>query len=229
MEQIEKNTVEAKNQIKDSDCIKFFYSDKSNKGPRILFAGNSITLHAEKPDIGWYHSHGMAASNEESDYVHLLMKKVRELHPYSEFCIAQVAEFERSYLSENKIFEEYKAAKNFDADILIMRFIENVPRDNFNRDIFKKSYVDLIKYLCNPQKAKIIFTTGFWRHSYGDPVIREVAKDFNMPLVELGDLGEQDDMKALGLYRHEGVANHPGNKGMENIANRIFPVLENMI
>ena len=229
MEQIDKNTVEAKNQMKNSDCIKFFRSQSTAKGPKILFAGNSITLHGEKPDIGWYHNHGMAATDESKDYVHILMKKVRELHPDSEFCIAQVSEFEQNYLCGTKVLEKYKTAKDFGADIIIMRFIENVPRNDFDAHAFKKSYTELTEYLCNTKIAKMIFTTGFWRHNTGDPVIREIAHYYNMPLVELGDLGEQDDMKALGLFEHEGVANHPGDKGMQEIADRIFGAMKNFI
>ncbi|MCY2988855.1 MAG: glycoside hydrolase family 127 protein [Planctomycetota bacterium] len=45
---------------------------KSSAIRRILFLGNSITLHGPKADIDWTGNWGMAASSEDKDYVHLV-------------------------------------------------------------------------------------------------------------------------------------------------------------
>ena len=57
---------------------------------------------------------------------------------------------------------------------------------------------------------------------------REAVRDTKTRIVErgeLGDLGENDEMKAIRLFEHSGVANHPGDKGMKAIAERIAAAL----
>ena len=217
--EIRKNTVEAKNQLSENEYVSFSLSDQS--GLKVLFLGNSMTRHGVKIDIGWYHDHGMAASEKEKDYVHILMKKIRQMHPHASFCVCQGSEWERNYTDGQKIFCQFDSARAFGADIIVMRLIENCPVRGFDGDTFKKELWALLDYLNPSGKAKVILTTGFWRHP-GDAFIRELARERKLSLAELGELGDRDDMKALGLFLHKGVANHPGDRGMEAIAERIF-------
>lgn len=206
--------------------VRFF--NPAGKGKRILFVGNSITLHGAAPEIGWNGEWGMAASKQENDYVHLLMQTVTKKIPDPAFCICQVAEWERQYQSGIAVHALFENARHFRADIIILRFIENCPKKDFDPAAFQTAARSLLQYIDPTGKAKLLFTTGFWRHP-GDVTIAGLAEELGAPVVELGDLGQREDMKAIGLFDHPGVANHPGDLGMETIANRIWEILKKYI
>ncbi|MBO7170397.1 MAG: hypothetical protein J6W28_04380 [Clostridia bacterium] len=48
---MDENTVDAKGQLKKSSCVRFHHV--GGKGLRVMFVGNSITLHGIRPEIGW--------------------------------------------------------------------------------------------------------------------------------------------------------------------------------
>ena len=218
-----KNTVSSENQLKDSDSIKFHHSD--GEGKRILFVGNSITLHGIKHSIGWHNEWGMAASAEDKDYVHIVENEVLSSHPQTRFCVCQASIWERGYVSAaDEVLPKFEAARLFGADIIIIRLIENCKIAEYNGEKFKLELARLIDYLNLTKKAKVIVTTGFWKHP-GDSDIIDFCKENGYPCVELGDLGQDDRMKAIGLFEHTGVANHPGDEGMKAIAERILNVL----
>ncbi|MBO4432793.1 MAG: SGNH/GDSL hydrolase family protein [Clostridia bacterium] len=224
--QLEKNTVDAQGQLTDSKSVRFFGAE--NTGKRIMFVGNSITLHGVLKEIGWNNEWGMAASSAENDYVHILMRKVKELEPEAAFCICQVASWENNYKNGKEKYPLYEKARAFNADIIVMRFVENCPGKDFDKAIFKKEMSDLLGFLNPSGKAKIIMTTGFWHHP-GDGEIIAYAEDNGLPVISLGDLGEDDKMMAKGLFTHSGVAMHPGDLGMKTIAERVFEVLKNYL
>lgn len=224
--QIEKNTVKSENQLKKSQYVTYINPD--GKGKRIMFVGNSITLHGIKEDIGWMNEWGMAASSQDKDYVHRMMSLIDEISADSAFCICQVAAWESEYKDGSKLHMLFDKAREFHADVIIMRFVENCPGKGFDGEIFKKELNSLLSYLNPEDGAKIIMSTGFWRHP-ADETITEYAKENDLPLVELGDLGEKDEMKAIGLFEHEGVANHPGDLGMEKIAERLFEKVRDVL
>ena len=224
--QMDKNTVNSKDQLKGTPNTDFYNYD--GKGVRVAFIGNSITLHGVLDSIGWHWRHGMAASSADRDYVHVMMDKIREKDAGAAFCVCNVAEWERVYANGDEKFDLYTQTRDFGADVIVMRFIENCPKTDFDGEGFKSGLHRLLNYFNPEGKAKIVISTGFWRHP-GDEFIVEYAKEQNLPLVELGDLGEQDEMKAIGLFEHRGVANHPGDLGMKMIAERLFAEVEKLI
>jgi len=222
MKQIDKNTVSAKGQLKESEFVSFINAE--GKGKRILFVGNSITRHGVLPEIGWHNDWGMAASHIEKDYVHIVVKEASKIFSDAVFCICQVASWERGYKNGKDVLELYEGARDFGADIIIMRCIENCPQDGFDHEEFSEQYKILIDYLNASEKADVILTSGFWNH-VGDVNIERIARERGYKYKYLGDLGEDDSMKAIGLFEHSGVANHPGDKGMQKIADRIIEVI----
>ena len=225
MAQIDKNTVEATNQLQTKSVQ---IHEKENSQVKILFVGNSITLHGVKEDIGWFNSWGMAASSEETDYVHLVMKGLSDSGISASYGICQVAGWELKYKIGESLLERYENARSFDADIIIMRCVENCPCQDFEADIFEREYKKLIGYLNPNQKARVVLTTSFWKHP-GDDVIIKTGKELDFPCVYLGNLGEDDTMKAIGLFENSGVANHPGDKGMKMIADGILETVRTIL
>lgn len=223
MSQIEKNTVSAENQLKKSEFV--YVEGENNPGVRILFVGNSITLHGIKEEIGWHGHWGMAASAKEKDYVHLLETKVRETHPDAAFCICQAAEWERRYKEGSTVLPLYQAAAGFRADIIVFRLVENCPVKDYVPELFLPEFKNLMNFLNPTGQAKFILSTSFWHHTFDDG-LRQIAKELALPLVEMGDLGEMDEMKAIGLFEHSGVAAHPGDLGMQTIADRLWKELK---
>ncbi len=222
MAQIDKNTVAVKDQLRPNEDVDFEHSEGT--GCRVMFVGNSITRHSVAENIGWYWDFGMAASKKENDYVHLLIKRILERTPEAAFCVCQVWEWEMNYRNGEEALCKYSSARDFGADVIIMRCIENCNAKTFDAEAFAREYERLIDYLNPDGKAKIILTTSFWEHP-GDATIERIGEKHGWPVAYLGDLGEDDSMKAVGLFKDGGVAAHPGDKGMAAIADRIWKLL----
>ena len=217
--QMKKNTVDPQNQLYTRNRVNIL--NPAGKGIRVLFAGNSITRHGPKEEIGWYGNHGMAASCAARDYVHILMERIQQAAPDAVFCVAQVADWEFNYKNPGSLYDCYAQAQSFGADVLIARFVENCPYNEFDDGIFSQEYERFLDYL--GAKA-VIYTTGFWNHP-ADRAICRIAEKHGSKAIVLGDLGELDEMKAPGLFEHPGVCHHPGDLGMRAIADRIWPYL----
>lgn len=213
----------AENQINVKFRTQFIGSDTPDK--KVLILGNSITYHGEKADIGWHGNWGMAASNPENNYVHLLYKKSKELCSKVQFCVVQISSLEADFCNI-ELMKEYEIIKNYAPDIVVLRFGENIKSGKYDLTKLNQSYDYFVKNYLVSSKAYLIFTTCFWENGFVDEMIRKCCGIFGGELIELGDLGEDDSMKAIGKFEHSGVQNHPGDLGMKNIADRIYGVMK---
>ena len=216
----------ANGKLRESENVRFIGLE--NSGKRLLFVGNSITWHAPADPVGWAGDWGMAATAPEKDYVHQVAAMVCGAAAAPAVCICQAAAWERAYKTGGESRPRYESAREFDADVIVMRLIENCVVEEFDAAEFKAALGDLLAYLNKSGKAKIILTTGFWSH-VGNPAILEYAAEKALPCAVLDDLGQQPEMRADGLFEHAGVAAHPGDRGMRAIAERIFEELKKLL
>ena len=214
------NDVPAVGQLKGSDCISFETTE--NADIKLLFLGNSITRHGKAENLGWCGDWGMAASSKENDYVHKLISKFCQKGIKVSVCIANLSDWERTR-NMDSLFTKYLSALRFNADYVIVRLGENACPDKYLSE-FELCYGELTD-LFSRNGAKIVLTDLFWEYEPFDNFVAELAKARGYAFAEIHDLGNDDEMKAIGKFSHNGVAVHPGDKGMAEIAERIFRVL----
>lgn len=220
---IEKNTVSANRQVQRKHYIERF-----DNGGRInvLFLGNSITRHEPKSEIGWENDWGMAASKRENDYVHVTVRLLEEKLGKVNYCVANCGEWEMNYYKD-ELLSEWKEARDFCADIVVVRLGENIfnVRDKFAEYPLAPHYEKLIEYFSSNPKAKVIVTGLFWKSPQIEEAIEKVVVEKGYAYAPLNDLSEKEENMAIGKFWHNGVAMHPGDLGMQRIAERIVKAL----
>jgi len=206
-------------------CSSCNHSEKADTDsvPRyknILILGNSIVAHDPAPEIGWEYDWGMAASARDSDFVHILEKEIHGIDKSIKVSWGNLSVYENNYETYNlEMLSDYK---NMKPDMIILKISENVKYTEGMDDKFIKSYGDLLDYLAPSDSVKRIIVEGFWPTPVNG-MIKEYAMAKDYTFVPLADLFENDKTNAaIGLFEHEGVSNHPSDKGMRNIARRIW-------
>ena len=216
-----KNDVPATGQLKDSDCVLFNLTE--NADIKIAFLGNSITRHGKAENLGWYGDWGMAASCRENDYVHRVVAKLEQSGKRVSYCVANLSEWERG-MNDACFEERYACVSAFKPDIVIVRLGENAGLAE-RLEEFKPRYEKLAGYFAT-DCAKVVLTDLFWEYEPFDAFVKQLADKCGYAFVQIHDLGNSDEMKATGKFEHGGVAAHPGDRGMAEIAQRIYRALK---
>ena len=199
------------------------------KANRILFLGNSITLHGPAPDIGWSGNWGMAASAKDRDYVHLVLKAIAKTagrEPKS--LVANIADFERR-LETYDMDSGLKRELAFKADLVIVAIGENVPALTTEpaKAAFKACMTRLLKKLKQNSHPVMVVRSCFWQDPVKDTILKQACDEVGGIFVDAGALGkdEANSARSERKFSHAGVAGHPGDKGMSAIAEAILEAL----
>ena len=207
-----------------------FFPTSYAQPQKILFVGNSITKHGPKADIDWHGNWGMAATSEDKDYVHLVTKSLSAKHgAQPEILVKNVADFERNHVGYD-IAGKFADAAAFKADLIILCIGENVAalKTPEAQADYQAQVTALLKALKTNPKAAIIVRSSFWANPAKDSAMRQACEAVGGTFVDIGALSkdEQNYARSERPYKHAGVANHPGDRGMAAIAEAIVKAVK---
>ena len=215
-----KNNVDAEHQVK----FPFYFYGVNQNGAKlkIMFIGNSITLHEPNSKLGWNRTCGMAASDANHDYVHLVTKFLKSREPNLRVCVFNGGQWELDFQNEDKLNVIINVAKEFSPDIIVVRIGENFNRNLILNQIDPFPYFNSLLSGLKKISNNIITTSLFWHVDIMDKAIKKSSDLNNTKYVYIADLGDDNKYKAIGEFADVGVQLHPNNLGMENIAKRII-------
>lgn len=196
---------------------------------KILFLGNSITLHGPAPEIGWTNNWGMAASAESKDYVHLVTAAVAaQTGTEPAILVRNIADFERAYTTcdvETQLADVFA----FQPDLFVLAIGENVPELASEEQVnqFKTAVLRIVNgVLAQNSQATVIVRSSFWANAAKDAALSQVSQQTGAVFVNIGALGADLSNHASSetAYPPSALAiigTHPGDKGMAAIASAI--------
>ena len=213
------NVVPALNQV--AGTFYTFGADPAAGGKRVLFIGNSITLHGPKPSIGWTNHCGMAASDLQHDYLHRFAERMSAQEPKTSYALFQVAgSVERGFTNSVWLTEKtFAPVRNYRPDAIFLFFGANVPR-TYDKDPsayphrFGDAVVDMVRFIDPDRKARIFISEGYYKRPVLDAEKESAAKTLGATMVRMSDI------RANGATR--GRFNHPNDYGMKCIADRFW-------
>lgn len=205
-------------------------SASASRFQKVLFLGNSITLHGPSAKVAWTGNWGMAASAADKDYVHLVTRGLTPASgPAPATLVKNIATFERQYAHFN-VKDNLKDALDFQADLFILAIGENVPTLAAEKDRtqFAASVGELLKTLRADRQPTIVVRSCFWPNPAKDNALHEACAEVKGTFVDISSLSKDPSTYARSEreFPHAGVANHPGDRGMQAIAQAILKALQ---
>lgn len=219
-------------------------------GINLLFIGNSIMKHPPKPSDLWYGNWGMAASSEDKDYVHLLLSKITNRFSEPEWDYAK--DEVRSTVTMEKIptgATEAEIGEHIDQliqwigeeqfNVINVQCGENWGADQETRTAALTYFVENVKELC--PNVIINLCVSFWAQNNmtnKDYAAKKTVAD-RYDYVYFSETGIAPDAFvaekknpidnpycAYDRFPIGGIAAHPGDAGMAELARIMFETLE---
>lgn len=200
----------------------------------MLIMGNSLVF-------GFSHggeSFGMAATSGENDFSYHLIESIKEYNPNvnviklysSPFEHADTLESAQTFLTDNTAYW------NDSLDLVVIEMGDNVDTEA-KRTVFAQSFPMLLtKIRTQCSKARIICTGIWFNNSTVHNIMVTNANKYGCEFVDITPIRNSETEGELGATVYfkdgttttvtEGRVTHPGNLGMERIAEAIFNKLD---
>ncbi|MBN2311343.1 MAG: beta-galactosidase [Candidatus Hydrogenedentes bacterium] len=192
---------------------------------KMLVVGNSLTNHGPSDAIGWNGQWGMAATARENDFAHVLHRKVCEAQPEPDVQLIVEGLLARDMPSRTEQFEGLSA---YQADLIIIQIGDNLSEDDAGKDSLGKPYEELLSLL-EGDHAPLIVGVGTWGEGpVRDRLIRRACMRRGALFVRIVHLSRDSVNRAEseGHFEHAGVNWHPGDRGMQAIADTLWAAIE---
>ena len=190
----------------------------------VVIIGNSIRLHSPAPQIGWTGNWGMAATSRDKDYVHILYKKICDKLAKTQKDVPTL-KLPGGTVTE-KDFSGWNAKETQNADIIVVQLGDNY-RGPVTEEKLQVPYAAMIKDFKGTRTPIVICVSNWGGGKIGE-LIEAAAKIQGAKFVDLEKIAADplNKAKSEGHFSHGGVNWHPGDHGMQAIADAIWNVLQ---
>lgn len=196
-----------------------------------LAIGNSITWH-NKCDY-WWNECGMAASTADNDYYHRVVQHLSDKKGVVSSYVMNFATWELQSYDRAETLSMLDKYLSTSLNLITIQLSENAN----DLTSFESDYNEMIAYIkAKAPNAQIIIVDDFW-DAYKSTSKHNIANENNVDFADLSGVRGDDKYKcgldtivygdngAEHTVTHGGVANHPGDLGMEYIANQIIKLI----
>jgi len=156
------------------------------------------------------------------------VERQQDSHP--KLIVRNIADFERS-LSQYDIPKQLTELFKEKPELVIIAIGENVPDLTApeKQTEFQESFDKLLQFAKTHSDATIMVRSCFWGNEIKDRIMREQSKAKDIMFVDIGSLGADPRNRASAEreFTHAGVAAHPGDRGMAEIADALWMALQN--
>lgn len=225
----ESRILEAESKLKEAEeKNKSTKKSTDKEGFGYVAIGNSLISHPIC-DI-WWSERGMASSEDGKDYYSLVEKYLEEKYGKVNGQKIAFTSWETNYRDRVEFLPMLDEYLNEDTKLVTVQLSENMT----NKDTFSRDYKELLKYIMKKSpKAQIIVVGDIWFED-NDRMKAEICKEMKLEYVSLDEMRQDrkyycgmgtkivGDDKEVHKVDHQGVADHPGDRGMKYIADHII-------